>query len=297
VVVLESLSYDFTKENAVVEQYSGCTVLSWEGGDPDGVIDRPWLAFVSCEEGFSLAQTGVNQHGSVKFVLVEGWLTVGEVTISTTGEAIWLQMGVETQVEINGSAYIVGAKYELVNGESAQMLSTYLAPTIRGYFFTDALVRHDEFLNNGTAQANDVAWTSSSTVDPAHILIVSCDDVTIGLHVHPQGAIYLALSGILCFQASGTESCATVGEARWNSPMLRYTESFSMSSESSSGAQNLATLTGLDCTTPLALAVTNFDIGNEAGIPSMVDEPDQNGELLVRMTTVKSFVLVAPQGA
>jgi hypothetical protein len=294
-VVLDYLSYDYTEDKAVLTQVSGCAVRSWKGRDPYGVVDRPWLAFVSCDQDSSFTQAGVNQHGSVKFVLVEGWLTVGGITISTMGEAVWLQMGVETRVEISGSCYIVGAKFELVISKSAQIMSTYMAPTIRGYFVEDAFVTHNPGLNNGTAEANSVEWGSNTTVDPAHVTIVACEDVGLAFHVHPQGVVYLPLSGLLCFETETSEQCAPVGEARWNSPLLWYRESFYMSSNASAAAQNLAKLSGLDCSTPIALSVTNFDSFNRAASPSFTDEPDLDGELLIRMTTVKSFVLVAPQ--
>jgi hypothetical protein len=231
----------------------------------------------------------VNQHGAVKFVLVDGWLTVGEYTLTTMGEAVWLQMGVETKVEIHGSAYIIGAEYKLVSAESAQIMSTYLAPTTRDYMLKDALV----VLKSN--DSNQVGWASSSTVDPAHLLIIACENMQVSLHVHPEGVVYLPLSGTLCFKEGDAESCVTVGDARWNSPLLRYEESFWTSSKHSVSAHILAKRTELNCTrTPVALAVMNYDLYNPAGGPSFTDEPDPYSELLVRMTKVKSYVLVAP---
>merc|ERR1712070_434341 len=95
-------------------------------------------------------------------------------------------------------------------------------------------------------------------------------------HFHPSGALYMPLSGEICFATKGT-ICVGPGTARWTSANLQYYEYFRKINITNLAADSVREIAGVPaekCQYPNVFAVTNFDgpAGNP-GVPNFQDWP------------------------
>jgi len=287
--------YFYNKSNvAHEEEKDGCVIRQWDGTDAHSVTGYPWITSIECKKDATFTDTGMNAHGQLMVYLRDGSLSVFGPTdaalIVDMGSAVWIQEGIWIHMTLKGSAYIVGAYYELVNLPQALPSASYLAPTLRAYQISEGVLHQDSHVNNGTAHAHDLTWSSNSTVDPPNILVMICEtDAWVDYHFHPQGALYIPFAGSLCFQTQETQ-CIKPGELRWTSPVLWYYEPFKMLDVTNPEADRLFKTLGLSCDlNPIVFSVNNFNAGVNAGVPNFEGAPPK--KMIVRNTLVQSNVV------
>lgn len=127
-----------------------------------------------------------------------------------------------------------------------------------------------------------MVFGSRTGVDPPGVAVLNCapgsEPATnfVWSHFHPFGALYLPLSGEICF-ATNEVVCAGPGVARWTSANLQYYEFFRKINETNAAADAVRDLAGVpasQCQYPNLFAVTNFDGGAApAGVPNFADWP------------------------
>jgi hypothetical protein len=301
------LQYFYPPEDGKITQKDGCKLTSFDGMDADGVAGYPWITYIDCPEGSTFADSGINEMGHVRFYLRHGSMSVNNQKLAIMGEAFWAAEKTSLNVTVSGYAFVVGAKYELTDGEPAVFTSSYGAPEVRLYKASDALSGkngagngHDPHINNGTTNARDLVWTSGTTVEPPSITVLNCapGDSYVWYHSHPQGAVYIVYSGQICFDTDKVR-CSNAGEARWTSANLYYYEEFRKSNETDHQADEIVRLAfpaknASMCHNPVVFGVTNFDPAIDEGKPNFVDLPKNGGfkkwgyfeTLAMRMTTV-----------
>jgi len=95
-------------------------------------------------------------------------------------------------------------------------------------------------------------------------------------HFHPFGALYIPLSGEICF-ASKDVICVGPGTARWTSANLMYYEYFrkiNTTNVYADAVRDLGKVPADRCQFPNLFAVTNFDGSSRpAGVPNFDDWP------------------------
>lgn len=300
------LQYFYRPEDGKITEKDGCKLTSFDGMDADGVAGYPWMTYIDCPEGSTFTDSGINE-GHVRFYLRHGSMSVNNQNLEVMGEAFWAVGLTPLTVAVSGYAFVVGAKFELTDGEPAIFTSSFGGPQVRLYKTSDALAGlngadngHDPHINNGTTNARDLVWNSITRVEPPSILVVNCapDHSYVWYHSHPQGALYLVYSGQICFETDELR-CSNAGEARWTSGNLFYREEFRKTDETDPDADEIVRLAfppqnASMCHNPVVFGVTNFDPTIEEGQPNFVDVPENAGPqkwgyfetLAMRMTTV-----------
>jgi hypothetical protein len=221
---------------------------------------------------------------------LDGQLSANGRRFGRLGESFWAAAGAHVDLAIAGSAYIVGAKFRLEHSPEAVFTSSWLAPKSRSYDLADAaagrnkaMLGHDEHICNGSSPSMDFVFGSTSGVDPPSVVVMNCaagsapESNFVWSHFHPFGAVYLPLSGHICF-ATDTVTCVEPGTARWVSPSLQYYEYFQKINKTNAMAdevRDLANVSTADCVYPNVFAVTNFDAASEAGVPNFADWPER----------------------
>lgn len=281
---------------------SGCATTIWPGTDPAGTAGWPAITKVECPRGTAHTLSGSNIAGAFKIVLWYGALAVNGGALDLPGAAYWLAAGEPMNLKTNASApcgfFTVGAPFELQETEPAAFTTSFGSPHSRLYSPWDALAGrnaaanvHDLHIGNGTTAARDLIFSaalnaSSSAVSasPPHIIVINCapsaNESYVWYHSHPQGALYLPLSGKLCFSGPRGRQCVTPGTARWTAPNFFYYEDFEREPPPpgapwADGTARLAALSGLGgCDDPVSFVVTNFDPDHATAQPNFVDVPE-----------------------
>jgi len=282
--------YDAASATSRVDA-GGCTVASWEGTDPDGILGHPSVSRVTCEGGAAYAASGVALGGHLKFVLWYGALRVNEAKLRMAGDAYWAVGGASVDVSAAGAVgfYVIGSEYRLTKRGKAAITASYNASLGRFYDVLaatqgkgDGSLVHDIHIGNGTTNAKDVIFSQgTSCVEPPHIVVLNCaptpSESFVWFHSHPQGALYVPFSGRLCFTTSEGKKCVEPGFPRWTSPNLFYYETFDKlpaAGPSIAAATALVAAAQMDaCDEPITFAVTNFDPDHAPGQPNFGDVP------------------------
>lgn len=255
------------------------------------MVAPPWVSYVQCRRGFSHTWSGVASKGDFQVWLHEGRIVANGRSLKELGESTWVAAGAWLNLRVEGSVYVVGAKFELdVSVEDAVFTSSWQAPRSRTYELADAIagrnnsfLGHDDHICNGSSPSMDFVLGSTSQVDPASVVVLNCaagsepETNFVWSHFHPFGAVYLPLSGRICF-ASDRTLCAEPGTARWTSPNLQYYEYFQKINKTNEMADRVRSLAGVSaeiCQHPNVFAVTNFDVASGAGVPNFDDWPVQ----------------------
>merc|ERR1719487_2301933 len=117
--------YDASTATSSV-QHGGCVVTSWDGIDSDGMSGPPWVSYVNCSAGASYKARGVAIHGDFQVWLHHGQLSLNGQVVSQMGESFWVAPGARADLEVLGSAYVAGAKFELdASAESSTFTSAF----------------------------------------------------------------------------------------------------------------------------------------------------------------------------
>jgi hypothetical protein len=251
----------------------------------------PWVSYVNCSAGATYKASGVTKHGDFQVWVHQGKLTMNDEVLENMGESFWVALGAHADLEIAGTAYIAGAKFELDPSLSEdEFTSAFIGPKFRSYSFADAVAKRrnanlhpDPHICNGSSPSMDFVFGSlRGHVDPPSVAVVNCAPSStpegnfVWSHFHPFGALYLPLSGEICF-ATKDVVCATPGVARWTSANLQYYEYFRKINETNSAADKVRDIAGVPaerCQYPNIFAVTNFDgLGGRPGVPNFDDWP------------------------
>jgi len=289
-VLVKSIPMQFVYDSDVassIKKHGNCTVTSWEGMDPFGVVAPPWVSYVDCHDAGEFYAAGVAEN-EFQVWLHKGELSVNGKTHKRLGESFWVANGAFSEIRVAGSAYVVGGKFELGSGEEAVFTSSFLGPKIRSYDLDDAVggqnaafLGQDEHICNGSSPSMDFVFGSQTSVDPPSVVVLNCADGSspennfVWSHFHPFGAVYLPLSGNICYDTDET-LCTSPGTARWTSANLQYYEHFQKINETNRMAEVVRVLAGVneaDCEHPIVFAVTNFDVATSAGVPNFDDWP------------------------
>lgn len=308
------LEYYFTADtvNNVTTEH-GCTVSRWNGIDPQGVVAQAWFASVVCPDGAQWTETGF-PRAPISIYVWDGAVTVAEETLNLTSSFIWVGAGFATTVTIKGKAVVHGGPFHLHPGKGAQFTSSYSAPKYRLYDAADAIANrlnasfvHDPHQRDGDEDSNclDFVYASRTRVDPPAVTVLACNTSGswVSNHFHPWGATYIPLSGDACFNTD-KQHCIGPGAARWTSPLLRYSESFTPpKDEPSVEAKRVIAAAGFGstlpaCDKPIIMGVTNFDPAHEPeGTPNFDDIPTEGMMMAVRPPTIASSLLQWPSTA
>jgi hypothetical protein len=251
----------------------------------------PWVSYVNCSAGASYKTSGVAINGDFQVWLHYGQLSLNDQKLSYMGESFWVASGAHADVEVAGSAYIVGAKFELdASAEPNTFTHSFAGPQFRDYSYADAMMgegpsrlSHDPHICNGSSPSKDFIFGSQTLVDPPSVSVLNCAPASgpegnfVWSHFHPFGAVYLPFSGEICFATSDVV-CVGPGTARWTSANLMYFEYFNKINTTNSMADAVRDVAGVpadQCQYPNLFAVTNFDgfTGPPAGVPNFRDWP------------------------
>jgi len=283
--------YDSPKVSSVQHYGDGCAVSSWDGMDSDGMAGPPWVSYVNCSSGNPFKAKGVAVNGDFQIWLHVGMLTLNGEMLAHPGESVWIASGAIAHLEIAGAAYIAGAKFELdASAHSAVFTSAYAGVQSRSYAYDDAVnfrrnssLQHDDHIMNGSSPSKDFVFLSRTGVDPPSVAVLNCGAGSspqtnfVWSHFHPFGALYLPLSGDICF-ATDDVVCASPGQARWTSANLQYYEYFrkiNVTNPAADAVRAMANVSAAECEYPNLFAVTNFDGGHvPAGVPNFGDWPE-----------------------
>jgi hypothetical protein len=271
-------------------RHGGCVVTSWDGMDSDGMSGPPWVSYINCTAGSSYKTRGVAIHGDFQVWLHYGTLHLNGQTLSHMGESFWIAPGAAADLEVAGSAYVAGSKFELMPiADSVVFTSSYTGSRFRNYSYADAvakrnsaLLQHDDHICNGSSPSMDFVFGSQTKVDPPGVAVLNCAPASnphenfVWSHFHPFGALYMPFSGEICF-ATTEVLCARPGVARWTSANLMYYEFFRKINETNANADAVRDIAGVPpskCQYPNLFAVTNFDGFNPpTGVPNFDDWP------------------------
>lgn len=208
------------------------------------------------------------------------------------GESFWVAPGAHADLEVVGSAYVAGAKFELdASAESSTFTSAFEGPKFRNYTLADAMkghqnaqFHHDPHICNGSSDSKDFAFGSQTHVDPPSVVVLNCAPSStpegnfVWSHFHPFGALYIPFSGEICF-ATKDVVCSSPGTPRWTSANLLYYEFFRKINNTDADADAVRNIAGVPadkCKYPVVFAVTNFDGlhgPGGAGVPNFADWP------------------------
>lgn len=206
------------------------------------------------------------------------------------GESFWVALGAHAELEVKGSAYVAGAKFELdSSAQAATFTSAFLGPRFRNYSYADAVsnranakLQHDDHICNGSSPSKDFVFGSQTQVDPPGVAVLNCAPSSnpwgnfVWSHFHAFGALYIPFSGEICF-ATTDVVCAKPGTARWTSANLQYYEFFRKINTTNPEADAVRDIAGIpaeECQYPNVFAVTNFDGFNvPPGVPNFDDWP------------------------
>lgn len=271
--------------------HGGCTVTSWDGTDSDGMAGPPWVSYVNCSKGASYNAKGVATNGDFQIWLHQpGQLSMNGEVLSHMGESFWLGRGAQATIKIEGTAYVAGAKFELdPSAAEATSTSAFVGPRFRRYAYADAVantnaasLQHDPHICNGSSPSKDFVFGSQTHVDPPSVSVLNCAPSSnpagnfVWSHFHPFGALYIPLSGEICF-ASKDVICVGPGTARWTSANLMYYEYFrkiNTTNVYADAVRDLGKVPADRCQFPNLFAVTNFDGSSRpAGVPNFDDWP------------------------
>jgi len=289
ICVGQHLQFFYTKETETsrVTLDGGCIRRDWDGIDPEGVQGQPWVSRLECEEGQEAKLDGVVRGGSIQL-----WLEAGSLTsengrrLEVVGSSAWYNRGAILQLSLgeNSRVWAVGAPLQaLEGGKVPEHVYWFPGPgnTPPRHRFYDTLDfldgaatnAGDRNINNGSANARNIIWKTTTRVDPSSILIVDCEPETswVDFHIHPYGAVYMPLAGDICFKTNKVD-CITTGEARWTSPNLFYMEHFYPPVKVNEDWLAVAVELGMYCYSPMVFAVTNLDITSPMG-DSIFDDP------------------------
>jgi hypothetical protein len=250
----------------------------------------PYATKIACDHGRHFASSGIVREGAFQIWLSEGELVFNGEKVTMMGSSFWANDGAVVNISLTGKAWIVGAPFQLDNrGHENVFTASYAAPQVRKYDMLDAKhgighasLGHDEHIMNGSSPSMDFVFGSRSNVDPPVVTVLNCANGStpetnfVWSHFHPFGAVYIPMSGSVCFSTDQT-ICAVPGEARWTSPLLQYYEWFQKPAASSASAESVRELAGVKpevCDRPIVFAVTNFDAAaKQAGVPNFIDWP------------------------
>ena len=273
---------------------SGCSVVTWRGSDPYGVVSYPGVTRIECKQNATFRSDGVLADGHVRFYLQNGVMDINNETLDTMGESYWSQIGSRVKFVLRGAVLAIGGSLPTQAAvESGFSSMSYDAPIQRIYKARLAEIRHDEHII-GVGVAKDMTWSSLTRVDPPSIVVLNCNPgrSNVSEHFHPAGAIYAPFTGKICFVTTTSTDCIVPGEVRWTSPLLRYFEYFETPDiENAEARELLASVNESDIcdehTNPVVFAVTNFDPDDIAGQPNFDDYPSKT--MTVRSTTVNAY--------
>lgn len=271
-------------------QHRGCVVTSWDGMDSDGMSGPPWVSYINCTAGASYKVRGVNVHGDFQIWVHDGRVALNGQVLSQMGESFWVALGATADLEVKGTAYVAGSKFELDTSEDGIVFtSSYVGPKFRNYSYVDAKANRsnsklvaDIHICNGSSPSMDFVFGSHTQVDPPSVSVLNCAPASnpegnfVWSHFHPYGALYLPFSGEICF-ATNDVVCAGPGTARWTSANLQYYEFFRKINVTNKAADTVRDIAGVPpskCQYPNLFAVTNFDgYSIPTGVPNFDDWP------------------------
>jgi len=280
--------YDDASASSKV-QHGGCTVTSWDGMDADGISGPPWVSYINCSADASYATHGVSVNGFFQVWLMHGQISLNDNMLSHMGESFWVAPGARVNLKVDGAAYVAGAKFELESSaEESIFTSSFVQANHRNYSYADlgtpgnSHIKDDPHICNGSSPSKDIVFGSHSGVDPASVVVVNCapsstpEENFVWSHFHPFGALYMPLSGEICFATKDT-TCVGPGTARWTSPNLMYYEYFRKINTTNVHADTVRDIVGVpseECQYPNVFAVTNFDShAGKSGVPNFGDWP------------------------
>lgn len=271
---------------------TSCTMSYWKGRDPLGMNGYPHATKIACDHQ---NPQGYSAHG-----IAEGWfqiwLTSGSMsfngeTTQTMGSAFWAMEGSLVDVLVNGTVWVIGTKFNLVQEGRPRSIvtSSWNASRTRSYDLGDAKAGvkrssfgHDGHICNGSSASRDFVFASRYDVDPPSVVVLNCagdkgpTDNFVWSHFHPFGAVYIPMSGKICFSTDEI-LCSEPGEARWTSPNLQYLEYFLKPDKPVAQAEAVRSLAGVsvsECDRAILFGVTNFDAAYDpAGVPNFADWP------------------------
>jgi hypothetical protein len=250
----------------------------------------PHATKVVCPPGRDFVSSGIVRGGAFQIWLSEGELAFNGEKVIIMGSSFWANDGALVNISITGTAWIVGAPFLLESASSENIFTaSYAAPKARKYDMLDAKhgvgsasLSPDHHIMNGSSPSMDFVFGSRSNVDPPVVTVLNCANGStpetnfVWSHFHPFGALYIPMSGSVCFSTDQT-ICAVPGEARWTSPLLQYYEWFKKPATSSKSAEAVRDIAGVKadvCDRPIVFAVTNFDgASKQAGVPNFIDWP------------------------
>jgi len=297
-----------TVSNVTTEH--GCKVSRWDGQDPQGVVAPAYFASVECPDGEQWTGTGF-PRAPISIYVWDGAVTVAGESVNLTSSFIWVGAGFSTEVVIKGRAVVHGGEFKLIPGKGAQFTSSYDAPKYRLYDAADAInnrlnasLVHDPHQRDGDQDSNcmDFVFASRTRVDPPAVTVLACNTSGswVSDHFHPWGATYIPLSGNACFNTPD-QHCIGPGAARWTSPLLRYSESFTPPTEEPTAeTKRVIAAAGFGtrypaCDKPIIMPVTNFDPAHEPeGTPNFDDIPTEGMMMAVRPPTIATSLLHWP---
>ena len=320
--------YDETTMTQQLKWSNGCAVKVWRpiSADPLGMTAPPFVTTVGCEDDEAWSATGALPVGGGAVMIYNtgggGGVLVNGENLTALGDAYWAQDSSAIDISLSPGSHIVavGGDFERAFDDdtrrtAAQVISgSYAGPTARSYMIKDALAGartgrnvNDTHINEGRASARDLTWASRTGVEPAHLVVLNCqNDTWVRDHVHPFGALYVPLTGRICFDVAGDARCVAPGEPRWTSPLLRYPETFHVApqgqpdvaaTEAKALVDDAFARAGMVCEldAPITFAVTNFDAGSgDAGVPNFDYVPDPSRPMTVHSTQVRSVTLDWP---
>lgn len=264
-------------------------MTSWDGTDSDGMSGPPWVSYINCSEGASYKVRGAAVHGDFQIWVHNGKVALNGQLLSHMGESFWVALGASADLEVEGTAYVAGAKFELDTSKSTVFTSSYAGPTFRNYSLADAKANRgqsklqaDPHICNGSSPSMDFVFGSRTHVDPPSVAVLNCapssnpEENFVWSHFHPYGALYLPMSGEICFSTDKVV-CASPGTARWTSANLQYYEYFRKINVTNKAADTVRDIAGVSpskCQYPNVFAVTNFDgFTLPTGVPNFDDWP------------------------
>ena len=226
--------------------------------DEIGIGGTPYVTYITCP---NTTIYGYNKESfRVYFFLENGFF-----------ESLWVEAGAFFNITMD-EGYITGGRF-------SPYISPYTSSIHRHYTLENAIIAHDEHINEGDSETVDLLWSNIDFYQPPLVTVVSCmkdenDMLWVKDHFHPKGALYVALVGTQCFLVDGVNRCiqsqTEEPAIRWVSPLLRYNESFAPSNSTSPFVDYVL---GYTCQHPLAFSVEQFDYLRNGTLPNFMDIP------------------------
>ena len=243
----------------------GCdlTPVAPPNADPTGLVAAPYVTYVKCP---NTTLYGYNDESFRAYTFLE----------DGGFESLWVEAGAFFNITLD-EGYLTGGRFAPHLAQSCP----YPSSVVRRYTTENAIVAHDEHVNEGDSATTDLLWTNVDLYQPPLVMVVSCvrdenETLWVKDHFHPKGALYVALVGTQCFLVEGVNRCieaqTTETAIRWVSPLLRYNESFAPSHKES---QFVNAVLGYTCAHPLAFAVEKFDYLRNGTLPNFVQLPTE----------------------